>query len=62
MAVQQILNHTIRRYSQQAQHDPYLRIKAMAMGGYLVSAFTIPFVPPLLETRRSKKDGTNLTK
>ncbi|OCK84432.1 hypothetical protein K432DRAFT_378549 [Lepidopterella palustris CBS 459.81] len=52
----------IRRYSQQIPRDPHFRLKASLMTGYLVGAFTLPFVPPLLETRRAKADGSYLTR
>ena len=52
----------LRRYSTSLPRDPHYRLKATLMTGYLVSAFTLPFVPPLLESRRSKADGTYLTR
>lgn len=52
----------IRRYSTQLPRDPHYRLKATLMTGYLVSAFTLPFVPPLLESRRTKADGSYLTR
>lgn len=52
----------LRRYSTSLPRDPHYRLKATLMTGYLVSAFTLPFVPPLLESRRSKADGTHLTR
>ncbi|KAF2650478.1 hypothetical protein K491DRAFT_608666 [Lophiostoma macrostomum CBS 122681] len=52
----------LRRYSTQLPRDPHYRLKATLMTGYLVSAFTLPFVPPLLETRRTRADGTYLTR
>ncbi|KAF2448547.1 hypothetical protein P171DRAFT_428601 [Karstenula rhodostoma CBS 690.94] len=52
----------LRRYSTSLPRDPHYRLKATLMTGYLVSAFTLPFVPPLLESRRAKADGTNLTR
>ncbi|KAF2816486.1 uncharacterized protein BDZ99DRAFT_407339 [Mytilinidion resinicola] len=52
----------IRRYSQQAPRDPHFRLKASLMSCYLVGAFTLPFVPPLLETRRTRRDGSYLTR
>ncbi|EON69381.1 hypothetical protein W97_08641 [Coniosporium apollinis CBS 100218] len=56
------LSHQIRRYSQRVPQDPKYRLKAYAVMGYCVAAFTLPFVPPLLETRRSRADGSYLTK
>ncbi|KAF2646893.1 hypothetical protein P280DRAFT_465041 [Massarina eburnea CBS 473.64] len=52
----------LRRYGTQLPRDPRYRLKATLMTTYLVSAFTLPFVPPLLETRRTRADGTNLIK
>ncbi|KAK7188869.1 hypothetical protein DPSP01_007689 [Paraphaeosphaeria sporulosa] len=52
----------LRRYSTSLPRDPHYRLKATLMTGYLVSAFTLPFVPPLLESRRTKADGTYLTR
>ncbi|KAF2703395.1 hypothetical protein K504DRAFT_473961 [Pleomassaria siparia CBS 279.74] len=54
--------HQLRRYSTQLPRDPHYRLKAVLMTGYLVSAFTLPFVPPLLETRRTRADGSYLTR
>lgn len=52
----------LRRYSTSIPRDPHYRLKATLMTGYLVGAFTLPFVPPLLETRRTRADGTYLTR
>jgi hypothetical protein len=52
----------LRRYSTHLPRDPHYRLKATLMTGYLVAAFTLPFVPPLLESRRTKADGTYLTR
>lgn len=52
----------IRRYSSQLPRDPHYRLKATLATGYVVSALALPFVPPLLETRRAKADGSYLTK
>ncbi|KAF2744907.1 hypothetical protein M011DRAFT_488454 [Sporormia fimetaria CBS 119925] len=54
--------HQIRQYSTQLPRDPRFKLKAVLMTGYLVSAFTLPFVPPVLETRRARKDGSDLTR
>ncbi|KAF2734632.1 hypothetical protein EJ04DRAFT_512339 [Polyplosphaeria fusca] len=55
--------HSLRRYSTQLPtRDPHYRLKATLMTGYLVGAFTLPFVPPLLESRRTKADGSYLTR
>jgi hypothetical protein len=56
------LLHHLRRYSTRLPRDPHYKLKASLMGGYLVSAFTLPFVPPLLESRRSRADGSYLTR
>ncbi|PVI05332.1 hypothetical protein DM02DRAFT_516853 [Periconia macrospinosa] len=52
----------LRRYSTQLPRDPRYRLKTALFTTYLVSAFTLPFVPPLLETRRTRADGTYLTR
>ncbi|CAE7185269.1 hypothetical protein PTTW11_06775 [Pyrenophora teres f. teres] len=51
----------LRRYSTTAlPRDPHYRLKATLATGYVVSALALPFVPPLLETRRAKADGRYL--
>ncbi|ORX97453.1 hypothetical protein BCR34DRAFT_628601 [Clohesyomyces aquaticus] len=62
MAITTQAIHHLRRYSTQLPRDPHYKLKATLMTGYLVSAFTLPFVPPLLETRRTRADGTYLTR
>jgi hypothetical protein len=52
----------IRRYSTNLPRDPHYRLKATLATGYVVSALALPFVPPLLETRRARADGSNLTR
>jgi hypothetical protein len=52
----------MRRYSTQLPRDPHYRLKATLATGYVVSALALPFVPPLLETRRAKADGSYLTR
>lgn len=52
----------LRRYSTQLPRDPRYKLKATIATGYLISALTLPFVPPLLETRRTRADGTYLTR
>ncbi|KAF1967411.1 hypothetical protein BU23DRAFT_483598 [Bimuria novae-zelandiae CBS 107.79] len=52
----------LRRYATLPSRDPHYRLKATLMTGYLVSAFTLPFIPPLLESRRTKADGSWLTR
>ncbi|KAH8695878.1 hypothetical protein GQ44DRAFT_634341 [Phaeosphaeriaceae sp. PMI808] len=54
--------HALRRYSTHLPRDPHYRLKATLATGYVVSALALPFVPPLLETRRAKADGSYLTK
>ena len=56
------LFHTVRRYSSHMHQDPYLRAKAFILNTYLVSAFALPFVPPLMASRRAKKDGSVCTR
>lgn len=51
-----------RRYSTSLPRDPHYRLKASLATGYVVSALALPFVPPLLETRRAKADGSYLTR
>ncbi|XPS81064.1 hypothetical protein M3J09_013007 [Ascochyta lentis] len=58
-------SHTLaamRRYSTSAPRDPHYRLKASLATGYVVCALALPFVPPLLETRRAKADGSYLTR
>ncbi|KAF2455606.1 hypothetical protein BDY21DRAFT_373229 [Lineolata rhizophorae] len=62
MAIPHIFVHGIRRYSHHAPQDPHFRLKVVGMTGYLAGAFALPFVPPLLETRRSRRDGTDITR
>lgn len=52
----------MRRYSTSLPRDPHYRLKATLATGYVVSALALPFVPPLLETRRAKADGSYLTR
>lgn len=52
----------IRRYSTRIPHDPHYRLKATLATSYVVSALALPFVPPLLETRRTRADGSYMTK
>ncbi|KAF1833996.1 hypothetical protein BDW02DRAFT_589281 [Decorospora gaudefroyi] len=56
-----LLSH-IRHYSTRLPRDPHYRLKASLATGYVVSAFALPFVPPLLETRRARADGSYLTR
>ncbi|CAG5159957.1 uncharacterized protein ALTATR162_LOCUS5707 [Alternaria atra] len=52
----------IRQYSTRGlPRDPHYRLKATLATSYVVSALALPFVPPLLETRRAKADGSYLT-
>lgn len=52
----------IRRYSTRMPRDPHYRLKASLATSYVVTACALPFVPPLLETRRAKADGSWMTK
>ncbi|CAN9262163.1 unnamed protein product [Alternaria alternata] len=52
----------IRQYSTRVPRDPRYRLKATLATTYVVSALALPFVPPLLETRRAKADGSYLTR
>jgi hypothetical protein len=56
------LLNQIRQYSTHLPRDPHYRLKATLATGYVVSALALPFVPPLLETRRAKADGSYLTR
>jgi hypothetical protein len=38
------------------------KLKGYAMNGYLYAAFTLPFVPPYLASKRTKEDGTCQTR
>ncbi|KAH7067853.1 hypothetical protein FB567DRAFT_457690 [Paraphoma chrysanthemicola] len=51
-----------RRYSTHLPRDPHYRLKSTLATGYVVSALALPFIPPLLETRRARADGSNLTR
>lgn len=51
-----------RRYATHAPRDRLYNLKATLATGYIVSALALPFVPPLLETRRAKADGSYLTR
>ncbi|KAF2629199.1 hypothetical protein BU25DRAFT_17847 [Macroventuria anomochaeta] len=62
MAVSTQALSSIRRYSTSLPRDPHYRLKATLATGYVVSALALPFVPPLLETRRAKADGSYLTR
>ncbi|KAH6881565.1 hypothetical protein BKA58DRAFT_4981 [Alternaria rosae] len=56
------LSH-LRTYStRHLPRDPHYRLKATLATSYVVSALALPFVPPLLETRRAKADGSYLTR
>ncbi|RMZ68288.1 hypothetical protein GMOD_00004510 [Pyrenophora seminiperda CCB06] len=51
----------LRRYSSTTslpRRDPHYRLKASLATGYVVCALALPFVPPLLETRRARADGS----
>jgi hypothetical protein len=53
----------LRRYATAAiPRDPHYKLKATLATGYVVSALALPFVPPLLETRRAKADGSYTTR
>jgi hypothetical protein len=52
----------LRRYATSASRDPHYTLKATLATGYIVSALALPFVPPLLETRRAKRDGSWATR
>ena len=52
----------LRRYATAAPRDPHHKLKATLATSYLVSALALPFVPPLLETRRAKADGSYCTR
>lgn len=62
MAISTHAFHQFRRYSTHVPRDPHYRLKATLATGYVVSAFALPFVPPLIETRRAKADGSYLTR
>jgi hypothetical protein len=62
MAISAHTINQLRRYSTRLPRDPLYRLKATLATGYVVSALALPFVPPLLETRRAKADGTYLTR
>ncbi|KAF2125376.1 hypothetical protein P153DRAFT_370047 [Dothidotthia symphoricarpi CBS 119687] len=62
MAISTQAINQLRRYSTHIPRDPHYRLKATLATGYVVSALALPFVPPLLETRRSRADGSDLTR
>ncbi|KAF3009663.1 hypothetical protein E8E13_008036 [Curvularia kusanoi] len=62
MAISTHVFASVRQYSTALPRDPRYRLKATLATGYVVSALALPFVPPLLETRRAKADGSYLTR
>lgn len=55
------LRHYSTALPRGADH-PHYRLKAALMATYLVGAFTLPFVPPLLESRAARRDGRDVTR
>ncbi|KAF2402993.1 hypothetical protein EJ06DRAFT_527955 [Trichodelitschia bisporula] len=43
-------------------NPPLYRLKLAVVSGYLIGAFTLPFVPPYLASKRSRQDGTWATR
>jgi hypothetical protein len=60
----QLAARLIRSYSQRIPKDNsnYAGLKGYALTGYLCAAFVVPFVPPYLASKRTKQDGTYLTR
>ncbi|KAK3078543.1 hypothetical protein LTS18_007249, partial [Coniosporium uncinatum] len=56
-----LLNH-VRAYATQAPRPLYTRLQSLAAAGYLGSAFTLPFVPPYLATKRAEANGSASTR
>lgn len=52
----------IRHYSHHAPRNAQSRLKGYAVTGYLVAAFTLPFLPPYLASKRSERDGSWATR
>lgn len=52
----------LRRYSGGIPRDPHYRLKVSLMTGYVVAALALPFVPPVLQTRKTRADGSYLTR
>jgi len=52
----------LRHYSHRLNPNDSSRLKGYAMTGYLCAAFALPFVPPYLASKRTKQDGTWLTR
>lgn len=52
----------IRHYSHRLNPNGSSKLKEYAMIGYLCAAFALPFVPPYLASKRTKQDGTWLTR
>lgn len=54
----------LRRYSQQhaCPVPKHYRLKGLAMSGYLVAAFALPFIPPYMASKQSEQDGTFMTR
>ncbi|KAF1936606.1 hypothetical protein EJ02DRAFT_427347 [Clathrospora elynae] len=58
-----VLTSLHRHYSTtRLPRDRHYRLKASLATCYVVSALALPFVPPLLETRRARADGSYLTR
>lgn len=47
----------MRHYSSHLPND-HSKIKGLAATGYVVAAFTLPFVPPYIASRKAERDGT----
>jgi len=62
MAVSTHVLTQLRRYSGGIPRDPQSRLKVSLMTGYVVAALALPFVPPVLQTRKTRADGSYLTR
>ncbi|KAF2436920.1 hypothetical protein EJ08DRAFT_577821 [Tothia fuscella] len=60
----QLTARLIRQYSHQPfqKDSSHYRLKACAMTGYLCSAFTLPFVPAYIASKRAERDGSYATR
>jgi len=52
----------LRQYSNRMNPNDSSKLKGYAMTGYLCAAFALPFVPPYLASKRTKQDGTWMTR
>ncbi|KAH7054225.1 hypothetical protein B0J12DRAFT_738772 [Macrophomina phaseolina] len=56
------LGHAIRRYSSGAYAPRYSRLQLLVAHSAITAGVVLPFVPPYMQTRQAKRDGTYMTK